>query len=162
LATIELSQTDMSRFVIKAFAPSFFAPADIVIAAGDDVDIIGYPRGFSDVLHNYPVMRTGAIASAYPVPFNGQPLFLVDARLHPGTSGSPVLTKPSSILRTQTGMLHPGGETTYFLGVNSGEFIFPGESSGLNAVWYASEVQVITTSSFQTATFADPSEPKKP
>jgi Trypsin-like peptidase domain len=162
LVAIELSQTEMSRFVIKAFAPSFFAPADIVIATGDDVVVIGYPRGFSDVLHNYPVTRTGAIASAYPIPFNGQPYFLVDARLHPGTSGSPVLTKPSSTLLTQTGLLHPGGVTTYFLGVNSGEVIFPGESSGLNGVWYASEVQIITTSSFRTATFADPNQPNKP
>src|SRR2546426_815134 len=31
-------------------------------------------------------MTTGG---AYPIPFNGQPLFLVDARLHPGTSGNP-------------------------------------------------------------------------
>ena len=156
LAAIELSQTEMSRFVFKAFTPSFFVPANIVIAAGDDVVVIGYPRGFSDLLHNYPVTRIGAIASAYPIPFNGQPLFLVDARLHPGTSGSPVLMKPSSILRTQTGTLHPGGETTYFLGVNSGEVIFPGESSGLNGVWYASEVQTITASSFKSATFAQP------
>ena len=162
LVAMELSQVDMSRFVIRAFTPSFFVPANIVVATGDDVVVIGYPRGFSDTLHNYPVTRTGAIASAYPIPFNGRQLFLVDARLHPGTSGSPVLTKPSSVLRTQTGMLHPGGETTYFLGVNSGEVIFPGESSGLNGVWYASEVQSITSPSFKTATFADPNQPKKP
>ncbi len=156
LAAIELSQTDMSRFVLKAFTPSFFVPPNIVLAPGDDVIVIGYPRGFADPLHNYPVMRTGAIASAYPMPFNGRPFFLVDARLHPGTSGSPVLMKPSSFLRTQTGTLHPGGETTYLLGVNSGEVFFPGESSGLNGVWYASEVQIITTASFQTATFIQP------
>src|SRR6266480_4187459 len=32
----------------------------------------------------------------------------------------------------------------YFLGVNSGEAQFPGGSSGLNSIWYASEVLDLT------------------
>ncbi len=162
LVAIELPQKDMSRFVFKSFTPSFLAPANIIIAPGDDVIVIGYPRGFSDVLHNYPVMRTGAVASAYPTAFNGLPFFLVDARLHPGTSGSPVIAKPSSIWKTTTGTEVSGGIITYLLGVNSAEANFGGESSGLNAVWYASELMTITAASFETTTFADPRLSTKP
>ena len=152
LAAIEIPRNDVERFVIKALPPSLFAPTDLVIGPGDDVIIIGYPRGFSDTLHNYPVIRVGAVASAYPTPFQGKPLFLVDARLHPGTSGSPVLAKPSTTWRTLQGT-SVTGLSTFFLGVNSGEFFFGGESLGLNGIWYAAEVQAITISSFRTASF---------
>jgi len=155
LVAIEIPTNDMSKFVIVAISPTWLPPEKLAIAPGDDVMIIGYPLGFSDSLHNYPVVRTGAVASAYPVPFQGQPYFLVDARLHPGTSGSPVLTKPSSIQRTSTG-INFGDTTVYFLGVNSGEYNLNGVSSELNLVWYASEVKAITDTSFQTVTSLQP------
>jgi hypothetical protein len=98
------------------------------------------------------------IASAYPLPFEGHPFFLADARLHPGTSGSPVLTAPSAILKTKKAT-KLGEFYLYFLGVNSGEETFPGGSSGLNAIWYSSEVQALTSASFQTRVLSYPSIP---
>ena len=100
LVAIELSKPDMLRFVLISLSPKFLPPNDLVISPGDELMIVGYPFGFSDALHNYPVVRTGAVASYYPTPFQGRPYFLVDARLHPGTSGSPVLTAPSNVMRT--------------------------------------------------------------
>jgi S1-C subfamily serine protease len=155
LAAIEIPGSDMSRFVTKALHGQMLPPSDLVIALGDEVMILGYPRGFSDVLHNYPIARNGAVASPYPVEFQGNPYFLVDARLHPGTSGSPVLAKPGMIWRTSGGT-SVTGMTTYFLGVNSSEIGFGGESSGLNTIWYASEVKEITSSTFRSATFPQP------
>jgi len=156
LAAIELPMQEMSHFVLIALAPSFLPPGNLVIAPGDEVLIVGYPRGFSDALHNYPILRTGAVASAYPVPFQGQPFFLVDARLHPGTSGSPVLAKPSNTMTTSSGTTVHGDFHIFFLGVNSGEANFPGESSGLNAIWYGSEVAALTASSFRSQVFQWP------
>lgn len=156
LVAIELPTLEMSRFVLIALAPKFLPPGNLVVAPGDEVLIIGYPRGFSDTLHNYPIVRTGAVASAYPIPFQGQPLFLVDARLHPGTSGSPVLAKPSNMFRTPSGNTVVGDYHLFFLGVNSGEFNFSGESSGLNAIWYGAEVVALTASSFHSPVFQQP------
>ncbi len=147
---------DMSHFVLVALSPGFLPPANLVIAPGDQVLIVGYPRGFSDTLHNYPIVRTGAVASAYPIQFQGQPLFLVDARLHPGTSGSPVLASPGNMLRTSSGNTLIGDYHIFFLGVNSGEFNFSGESSGLNAIWYGAEVLALTASSFHSQIFQQP------
>jgi S1-C subfamily serine protease len=155
LVAIELPPLEMSHFVLVALASNFLPPGNLVIAPGDEVLIVGYPRGFSDVLHNYPIVRIGAVASAYPIPFQGQPLFLVDARLHPGTSGSPVLAKPSNMLRTATGTVF-GDYSIFFLGVNSGEFNFSGESSGLNAIWYGAEVVALTASSYHSPVFQQP------
>lgn len=155
LVAIELPKDDMRRFTFISLSPAFLPPGNIVLGAGDDVLIVGYPYGFSDTLRNYPVVRNGSIASPYPVPFEGHPYFLVDARLHPGTSGSPVLVKPSNILKTM--------ETTYlgdyhliFLGVNSGSANFGADPSGLNSIWYANEVVEITAASFQPPAYPQP------
>lgn len=86
LVAIEIPREEIARFAIKALSAQQLPPPNLVIALGDEVIIVGYPRGFSDVLHNYPISRTGAVASPYPVDFQGNPFFLVDARLHPGTT----------------------------------------------------------------------------
>jgi S1-C subfamily serine protease len=155
LVAIEIVREEVARFAIKALSSQQLPPPNLVIGLGDEVIIVGYPRGFSDVLHNYPISRTGAVASVYPVDFQGNPFFLVDARLHPGTSGSPVLMKPATMWRTSEGT-SLGGMTTFFLGVNSGEVSFGPESSGLNAIWYARLVQEITDPTFRSATFPLP------
>lgn len=152
VAAVEIPAQDMERFVIKALSSQLLPPRDLVIAPGEDVIITGYPRGFYDTLHNYPISRIGAVASAYRVDFAGRPFFLIDAHLHPGTSGSPVLTKPSTMWRTSEGT-SVGGMTTFFLGINSGEIDFGPERSGLNAIWYAREVEEITAPRFQSQTF---------
>ena len=58
--------------------------------------MMGYPLGqYYDKENNLPVMRM--VWSQVCIQFlSRQPLFLVDARLHKGTSGSPVLTKEKS------------------------------------------------------------------
>jgi S1-C subfamily serine protease len=157
LAAIELPVQDMLRFKFISLDQKFLPPDDALLGAGDEVLIVGYPFGFSDKLHNYPVVRTGMVASAYPVPFEGHPFFFADARLHPGTSGSPVLTAPSMFLKTRTGVV-ASGYRTFFLGVNAGEAQFPGGSSGLNQIWYASEVLALTRASFQSRVLSYPQE----
>jgi S1-C subfamily serine protease len=157
LAAIELPAQEMLRFKFISITQKFLPPDELVLGAGDEVLIVGYPFGFSDKLYNYPVARTGMVASAYPVPFEGRPVFLVDARLHPGTSGSPVLTVPSALFKTKKGTTM-GGYHLYFLGVNSGEAQFPGGSSGLNSIWYASEVLNLTKASFQSRVLLYPQE----
>ncbi len=155
LTAIEIPQQDMARFMIKALSVQQLPPPNLVVPLGNEVIVIGYPRGFSDVLHNYPIARTGAVASPYPVDFQGKSFFLVDAHLHPGTSGSPVLMKPTSMLTTSEGTVF-SGMTTFFLGVNSGEVNFGVEQSGLNAIWYGRSVQEITGPAFQSPVFPQP------
>lgn len=151
LVAIEVPKADMTRFVLIALSPRFLPPDDLVISAGDEVMVVGYPLGFSDTVNNYPVVRTGAVASRYLTPFQGKPFFVVDARLHPGTSGSPVLTIPRDIAR-RSGATEVGTYHFFFLGVNSGEF----GGLGLNAIWYAKEVVELTSPNFQSASFPQP------
>jgi S1-C subfamily serine protease len=149
----------MSHYQFVSMGTNWFPPDNLIIAPGDELMVIGYPLGFYDSLHNYPIVRTGAVASAYPIPFQGKPLFLVDARLAPGTSGSPVITKPSIVQRTSTATMY-GTTAVYFLGVNSAEVSPSG--TGLNTIWYAKEVKTITDPSFKTATFPQPEAKNSP
>lgn len=137
VVAIELPLDEMrQKYTWKAFGPGDFITGDIVVALGDPVVVIGYPRGFHDEMFYLPVARQGAVASVYPVPFRGNRFFLVDATLHPGTSGSPVITKPSAMTSTQKGTVF-GGRTFYVIGINSGTF---GDLE-LNAVWFADVIK---------------------
>ena len=84
----------------------------------NDLIVVGYPLGLYDSMHNTPIIRSATIAIVYPLPFEGKDYFLIDSRLHKGTSGSPVILKPQDNL----------------VGIHSGQLE---EDTNLNIVWYA-------------------------
>ncbi len=151
VVAVPLAKADITRrFFVQAFRNTNHIPDDLDIAIGEDVQVIGYPLGFHDDLHNLPLVRNATIASVYPVPFRGHPFVLIDARLHSGTSGSPVLTKPTNILRKtdgSTAML--SGSVTYLVGVHSASLDVVDrdpdrdEPLGLNVAWFASLIPEI-------------------
>jgi hypothetical protein len=114
------------------------------VLLGHDVIVLGYPLGeWYDAKNNLPTVRSGTLASAYPIYYDDNPYFLVEATLHEGTSGAPVLSKPGSSILL-------GGEMRpiyfpYLLGINSSTFDFPeGEQpSNYNAAYYASLIDDI-------------------
>ena len=132
LVAIEIPKPE--GFIVAVLNKSNLLPDDVQLGLGEQVLVVGYPKGFYDEVHNLPIVRNASIASAYGVPFKRNPFFLVDSSLHPGTSGSPVFTVPKNMQTKKGGGFEIGGAPKwYFLGVNSGEF---GEMQ-LNAIWYA-------------------------
>src|SRR5438552_397010 len=95
----------------------------------------------------YFVVTSASIASVYPTPFNGNPFFLVDARVFQGNSGSPVITKPTSLLVKESGNELVVGKVSFLVGVLSHTWpIYEGkEHLGLNAVWFSSLVEKLTS-----------------
>lgn len=146
------SELVKSRFFVRALSITDQIPENIEISIGEDVLVLGYPLGFHDTLHNLPIIRNATIASVYPVPFEGNPIILIDSRLHRGTSGSPVLTKPTQMVRRADGstslITKP---VSFLLGVHSAAVDILGRDSeqdeplGLNAVWFASLIPEIIT-----------------
>jgi len=140
VVAIELSVTELNRFSKAMFTSADLLSADMSLPLGEALVVIGYPLGFSDQMFNLPIAREGTVASVFPVPFQGKRFFLVDARLHPGTSGSPVVTRPTQFLVQGGAATLLGHYVTFLVGINSGSF---GELN-LNAVWFADVILELT------------------
>jgi len=91
------------------------------------------------------VARQAAIASSFGTRFQGQGLFLTDARTHRGTSGAPV------VMRSPHATRQDGGLPWKLLGIHSarmdmgGRNLVEDESLGLNCAWYADIVLTLTS-----------------
>ena len=57
----------------------------------EQVTFIGYPNGIYDSVNMTPIARRGWTATPVSLDYGGQPVFLIDASVFPGSSGSPVL-----------------------------------------------------------------------
>lgn len=149
IAVIEIDPKQLEGTIIKTLSREAFFPRDkYILAPGEDIMVLGFPRGFSDEKHNLGLLRNALISSAYGVNFNGLPLFVIDANLHPGMSGSPVMTKPKTILPTKTGHVMSQTPVTFFLGIFSATIskVLPSrqeEALGLGIVWYSNLIEQI-------------------
>ncbi|MNJ23906.1 hypothetical protein D3C77_183040 [compost metagenome] len=84
----------------------------------EDVTMIGYPRGISDEVNNFPIARNGITASSLTRDYNGRKEFVVDMACFPGSSGSPVFLLDRNGYRDkQTGDYHYGGTRLRFVGI---------------------------------------------
>lgn len=75
------------------------------IGYGEELLILGYPRGLSANGAGFPILRSGRVAS-YPVSSAVSPTFLLDFSVFPGNSGGPVFTA-RSLQRASTGAPRP-------------------------------------------------------
>ena len=149
IAVVKIDQQAVkSGHFFKGLSSDNFLSDSLVISPGEDVMAIGFPRGLSDTYHNLPILRTAMISSAYGVHFQNQPMFLIDSNLHPGMSGSPVITRPKNTWQKKDGSTAiMTGTPMYFLGVHSatlGVSLSTGEEPlGLGTVWYAKLIEEI-------------------
>ncbi|RLG75606.1 MAG: hypothetical protein DRO14_04395 [Thermoprotei archaeon] len=122
-----------NNWLVDPLSKNIFPPLDIVLVPGDDLIVLGYPLGFYDEHHNLPIARRAALSSPFGVRFRGYPFFLVDAKLHVGTSGAPVFTKPTTAIVRKEKVEISSRPVTFFIGVHSA--IYP--NLELSIVWYA-------------------------
>lgn len=147
IVAIEIPNSVLDGCFVKPFSVQDLPPVDLQLDAGEDVLIAGYPLGHYDDVNNFPLVRRGTVATLYGAPFKGRPYFEVDAKLHEGTSGAPVLLKPTNIVhRTSVPFAMMSAPVSFLLGIHSeGIDIREGESLDINRVWYASLIRDITS-----------------
>ncbi|HYA83525.1 MAG TPA: serine protease [Candidatus Bathyarchaeia archaeon] len=122
----------------------FFAVSDILfpdkssafVEVGDDVIVVGYPRGIYDEENLFPIVRSSCIATRWGAHVNGFRYFLLDRKHHPGSSGSIVITKPTVIESSIT-------KQFLFLGIYEGELYRNKTPTDTSKVWYGSLVKEI-------------------
>ncbi len=138
---------------------------NISVEVADDAVIIGYPRGYYDDVHLYPIVKSGIIASRWGAPFKGRPYFLIDAKLFPGSSGSIVVSKPQEITIADGKIMYAKEKQFAFLGIYSGEpflqenpidlddmTIIRKKGFDLGIVWYGYLIDEIITNGVQLPT----------
>lgn len=89
------------QFTTPAIA--YGVEADIELDALEELVFIGYPNGLHDRVHYLPVMRRGTTATPIEVNHDGEPKFLMDAAVFPGSSGSPVFIYNNGSFPTRDG-----------------------------------------------------------
>lgn len=67
---------------------SDFTESELTVA--QNVFFVGYPDNRYDSENNLPLIRSGLIASHPKFDYEGSPIFIIDAQVFPGSSGSPV------------------------------------------------------------------------
>ena len=103
--------------------PTTLAPNDDTtpdIGLVEDVLFIGYPNGMFDRANNLPVARRGVTATPATVDYESRPIFLIDASVFPGSSGSPVFLYNIGSWRSTTAVV--AGDRVVFLGVLASVF----------------------------------------
>lgn len=138
LEYVDIIAYNLDEYILEGDRLHYISLRNIDARAGPYVEdletiyLIGYPLGFYDTRNNLPIKRGCTLASPYGNDFEGNPYFLVDARIHSGLSGSPVFTPM---------FISENGEPlkmaiNSFLGIFSGEYIVKGINLGLGVVWY--------------------------
>lgn len=85
------------------------------LAAMEEIVFIGYPSGLRDDKNGSPLIRRGITSTPVWNDFQGEPAFLIDAGVFPGSSGSPVFILNQGSYSTQDGVVV--GSRLLFLGV---------------------------------------------
>ena len=114
------------------------------VVLGLQAMVFGYPLNFYDKMNHFPMTRIGYVATHPWFDFDSKPCFLIDARLHQGMSGSPVVSYPGKVkVHDKTNSPHENcsenGNGIFLLGIFSAEY----EPLGLNVVWHADIIEDI-------------------
>ena len=108
------------------------AETDLETLVGMPVSIIGFPFGIEEIAE-FPIWKTGHIATEPLWDFKGRPVFLIDATTRGGMSGSPVVLRRSDGIRiTEGGKFTHTSPESRFLGVYASR---PDASLELGSVW---------------------------
>lgn len=128
-----------------ALSSDVFAEPDLLIRSGTGARVFGYPSGYIDKESLFPVARSGMIASPYGGWFNDRPEFLVDGRMGPGMSGSPVFTERTGHFEKVGQGAHVAAPSTFLIGIHAGDYRSPDNQTesnlNLNHVWYAEIIE---------------------
>ena len=99
------------------------------LSAIEEITFIGYPSAIYDTTNKIPVIRKGITATPIWNDFKGEKVFLIDAGVYPGSSGSPVFIYNRGAYPTKDGIAV--GNRIMFVGILK-ETIQRKEETGLD------------------------------
>jgi hypothetical protein len=123
---INLLKNNGDNAFVKGFAESLMLFDDDLdfITSGDDILMVGYPRGLKDDINNQPIFRKGITATNPNLKYNGKHEFLIDIAAYEGSSGSPVFLYYNGAYTTKDDKIEYGRKIK-LLGILYGSIKFP-------------------------------------
>lgn len=120
----------------KAAIPLSYLTADEALALrsitpGEEMMVLGFPKGLSANNAGFPILRAGRVASC-PIAPTQFPTFLLDFTVFPGNSGGPVFMAPSG-----AGSGAGTGGRGYITGILTQEVQLENERMGIGVVTHA-------------------------
>lgn len=101
----DLMIQDPNRKPFVRVLPVSEFPSDEEYASLDaleEVFFMGFPDGRRDSLNKTPIIRRGITATPATLHFDGRPEFLIDASVFPGSSGSPLFVKRTTMFQDKS------------------------------------------------------------
>jgi hypothetical protein len=93
------------------------------VSTGDDVIVLGYPRGLFDAYNKLPIVKRGLLITIWGIGYENLDAFLVEHRGFPGSSGSLVISKPTYLHLENGKWQYDESKQFLFLGIYSGELL---------------------------------------
>lgn len=118
------------QIFIQPFDQSLIPSEKVIneeIDAVEDIIFIGYPNSIYDKKNLIPIVRKGITATPFSVDFEGEPIFLIDGSIFPGSSGSPVFLYDRGSYSPK-GKVLIAGSRIFFLGVVTSCYIINGNN----------------------------------
>lgn len=120
----ELESSKNVRLYSKSIPDNLIPTEEVInnqIDAIEEILFIGYPNNIFDRKNLIPVGRRGITATPFVIDFEDKPIFLIDASVLPGSSGSPVFVcNIGSYSPKGKGLVV--GHRFYFLGILASVF----------------------------------------
>ncbi|WP_020406287.1 S1 family peptidase [Hahella ganghwensis] len=145
VAVIEIDRNSLPESAVyKAFTEEHLQYSQDQVPVGSPLAVVGFPLGFHDTLHHFPVVRHAIVASSYGLRFQGKGYFLTDGRMHRGSSGAPVAMRVNDLKGKAADIpwlllgIHSGRMDMQTRDVEQDEFL------GLNCTWYADILLTLT------------------
>lgn len=103
----------------RSITPDLVPKSEVIqeLSAIEEITFIGYPSGLFDEHNISPIVRKGITATPPWNNYKGEPVFLIDAGVYPGSSGSPVFIMNQGSFATKEGL--SVGNRLMFLGMIS-------------------------------------------
>jgi len=95
----------------------------------EDTVVVGYPDGLWDARNNLPIFRRAATATHPTVDYQGEPKFLIDCAIYPGSSGSPVFLYNAGPTNSRNGAINMLGPRVRLLGIVHATFMFAADGT---------------------------------
>lgn len=122
---------------------------DLNVVPSEAVSIIGFPFGMPSY-GQLPIWKTGHIASDPEKDYDGKPVFLIDATVRAGMSGSPVIGRRKEIVGDNHQSYFTIENSDTFLGVFSGGISKRHSDIDIGMVWKPKVIEEILEQVYDT------------